>query len=64
MTVYYTKDQLIKKFKGKFINVYAHGHTLWNDKTNRYETVFEVTGKSNTVKENFETPEDIIERFK
>jgi hypothetical protein len=59
-TKYYTKEELIKKFKGKFIDTYPHHHEYWNDKLNRYETVYEVRKVSRTIRENFETPEEVI----
>ena len=56
----YTADQLCKKFKGKFINTYPHHHTYWNEKTNKYETIYEVRGVSLTIRENYNLPEDEI----
>ena len=56
----YTKEQLAKKYKDKFINVYPHHHTYWNKDTNRYETVYEVRGTSSTIKENFQTVDEIL----
>lgn len=56
----YTADQLKKKFKRKYINVYPKHFDYWNEKTNRYQTVYEVRGTSSVVKENFQTVEEIL----
>ena len=56
----YTADQLLKKYKGKFLDAYPHHHEFWSDKTHQYETVWEVRGVSSTIKENFQTPEEVI----
>jgi hypothetical protein len=57
---YYTKEQLLKRYKDKFIDTYPHHYEKWNDKIHQYETVYEVRGISNTIKENFNLPEDCI----
>tara|TARA_Y100000034_G_C6634747_1_gene277261 strand:+ start:280 stop:471 length:192 start_codon:yes stop_codon:yes gene_type:complete len=56
----YTASQLCKKFDGKYIDTYPRHHEYWNDKTNQYETVYEVRGTSKTIKENYNLPEDCI----
>ena len=56
----YTKEQLLKKYKDKYISVYLHHYKYWNDKINKYETVYEVLGVSNTIKENYNLPENCI----
>ena len=59
-TKLYTANELLKKFTGKFIDTYPHHHEFWNDKINRYETVWEVRGTSRTVRENYETPQEVL----
>ena len=58
----YTADQLktLAKFKNKFLDVYPHHYEYRNDKTCKYETVYEIRGMSNTVKENFQTVDEIL----
>ena len=56
----YTAAELIKKYKGKYIDTYPHHYEYWNDTLHRFETVFEVRGVSKTIRENYETPEDCI----
>ena len=53
----YTKNELLKFFKGKFIDVYAH----YNYTTK--ETTFEVRSIKNVIWENHETPEEIINEY-
>ena len=53
----YTKNELLKFFKGKFINVYPH----YNYTTK--ETTFEVHSIKNVIWENHETPEEIINDY-
>ena len=60
MTKTYTADQLRKKYNGKFINVYPRHHEFWNDKIHQYETVYEVRGTSKTIRENYQTVEEIL----
>ena len=59
-TKLYTAQELCKKFAGKYIDVYPHHHTYWNDKIHRYETVYEVRKISRKIRENFNLPEDCI----
>jgi len=56
----YRANELIKKFKEKFIDTYPHHYKYWNDKINKYETVYEVRGISKKIKENYNLPEDCI----
>lgn len=58
----YTKDQLqrLKKFENKFINVYPHHHEYWVDGKG-YETVYEIRGISNTIRENYQTVTELFE---
>ena len=55
----YKADELIKKYSNKYIDVYPH-HTYWNDKTHKYETVYEVRKVSKIIRENCNLPEDCI----
>ena len=57
---YYRKEQLLKKYAGKYIDTCPHHYKYWNDKINKYETVYEVRGVSKTIKENYNLPEDCI----
>ena len=50
----YTKEQLLKKFKGKYINTYKH-----YDYSTR-ETKWEVRGVKNKIWENHNLPEEEI----
>lgn len=50
----YTKQQLIKKYKGKFVDVYGY----YNYKKQCWE--FEVRGTSKVLRENFDLPEDAV----
>ena len=54
----YTKEQLIKKYHGRFIDTYPHHYEV-RDKNNNWVTVYEVRGVKKTIHENFESPEDI-----
>ena len=56
----YTPEQLKKKYRGRYIDVYPHHYEFWNDKTHNYETVYEVRGVSQKIKENYNLPEDAI----
>lgn len=58
----YTPKQLEKKYKDKFINVYPHHHEHYDEKLHRYTTVYEVRGVSETIKENFQTVSEIINK--
>lgn len=58
-TKLYTRNQLCKKFAGKFIDTYPHHYEHRNTTTNKFETVYEVRGVSKTIKENFNLPENI-----
>ena len=56
----YTSNELLKKYKGKFIDTFPHHHEYRNPITHKFETVYEVRGVSKTIKENFQSPEEII----
>ena len=60
----YTIEQLMnwKKFEGKYLNVYPHHYTYWQDGEG-YETVFEIRGISDEVRENYLTVDEIAERI-
>ncbi len=60
-TPLYTKGELLKKYKGKFIDVYPHHYLYRNPTTHQYETVFEVKGVSSKIKENFQSPDEAID---
>jgi len=55
----YTAEQLLKKYKGKFIKVYPY-HYEKKDKHGNWITVYEVLGVKNEIAENYNLPEDII----
>jgi hypothetical protein len=54
----HTKKELVKKYHGKFIDVYPH-HYEKRDASNHWVTLYEVRGCSSKVKENFQSPEEI-----
>lgn len=56
----FTREQLLKTYSNKkvFLNLYPHHYEKWNDKINKFETVFEIRGKSKTQKENFNLIEE------
>ena len=60
MTRKYTAQELLNNFKGKYIKVYPHHFDKWNAKLNKHETTYEVQSRSNTIKEDHKTPEEII----
>lgn len=57
----YTGEQLVslKKFQGKYLNVYPHYYAYWKDGVG-YVTVYEVRGISKAIRENFCSPEEIV----
>ena len=59
----YTSEQLQrwKKFDGKYLNVYPDNFTFWVDGKG-YETVYEVRGISDEIRENYETIGEILSR--
>jgi len=59
-TKLYTATELLRKFKGRFIDTYPHHYDYRNPQTHRFETVYEVRGTSRTVRENYETPEEVL----
>ena len=58
----YTAEQLktLSKFRNKFLDVYPHHYDYWNVKLNQYETVYEIRGISSTIKENFQSVDEIL----
>ncbi len=59
-TPLYTNAEILKKYKGKFIDVADRAFEYRNPKTHKFETVWEVRGVSNTIKENYQSPEEAI----
>ena len=55
----YTAGALIKKFKGKFIDVYPF-HYEKKDNNGNWLTVYEVRKVSDVIRENCNLPEDCI----
>ena len=57
----YTLEQLQrwKKFKGKYLNVYPYHYDYWVDGKG-YETVYEVRGISEEIKENYLSVDEIV----
>ena len=60
MNKLYTAQELKRKYKELFIDVYPHHHEYWNEKLHKYETVWEVRRTSKTRKENYQTVEEIL----
>lgn len=58
---YYTREQLLslKKFKGKYLNVYPHHYDYWKDGVG-FVTVYEVRAMTTEIKENYESVSDIL----
>lgn len=56
----YKRNELKKKFPNQYIDTYPHHYEYWNDKTNKYETVYEVRGVSDIVRENYQLVEEIL----
>ena len=55
----YTKEELIKKYAGEFIDTYPHHFE--KRVNNKWVTTYEVRGVSRTIKENYNDPTvDII----
>lgn len=50
----YSATELIKKYSGKFIDVYPHYDY------DKHEQKYEVRGVSKTIKENYNSPQDSI----
>ena len=55
----YTAEQLIKKYKGKYINTYPY-HYEKKDKQGNWVTLYEVRSIKNKIWENHNLPEDEI----
>lgn len=58
---YYTAAELRKKYTGKFVNTYPLHYTYQDPKSGRWTTVYEVRGVSSTIKENYQTVDEILE---
>lgn len=54
----FTAEQLIKKYRGKYVDVYPHHFELW--KNDKYVTTYEVRGVSRKIRENYNLPEDCV----
>lgn len=54
-----TKQLQGAKYKGKFIDAYPL-HYSQKDKNGKWITVYEIRGVSSTIKENFQTVEEIL----
>ena len=54
----YTAEQLIKKYKGKYINTYPRHYDYQDEKTGDYVTIYEVRSVSSVIKENHNLPEN------
>ena len=54
----FTKEQLVKKYTGKFIDVYPHHYDLMSNDC-KWITTYEVRKVSSTIRENCNPPEDI-----
>ncbi len=54
MSKLYTESELLKKFKGVYINTYP------TYDYSKGEWLYEVRGKSKTIRENYNIPEDEI----
>lgn len=54
---YYTKEQLLKKYKGKYINTYPHFYEQ-RDENGKWITLYEVREVHKTIHENCNLPEE------
>tara|TARA_A100001201_G_C4072321_1_gene196227 strand:+ start:996 stop:1163 length:168 start_codon:yes stop_codon:yes gene_type:complete len=50
----YTKEQLLKKYRGKYVDIYPHYDYMTR------ETTYEVRSVKNTIHENHNPPEEAI----
>ena len=55
----FTADQLIKKYKGRFIRVYPHFYEK-RDSRGNWVTLYEVTGVKRRLCEDYNLPEEAI----
>ena len=55
----YTREEILKKYKGKYIKV--HPHYYEKGIKDDWAVLFEVIGVSKKIKENYQTPEEAIE---
>ena len=56
----YTAEELLKKFKGKFIDTYPRHRERWDDKNHKWITLYEVRSIKRTIHENHQTPEEVL----
>lgn len=54
----YTKEELCKKYRGRFIETYPHHYE--RRVHGKWITLYEVRGTSNYIKENYNLPEAVI----
>jgi len=54
----FTKEQLVKKYHGKFIDTYPH-HTELMGSDYKWITVYEVRKVSSVIRENCNPPEEL-----
>ena len=52
----YTKEQILKRYKGKYIKVIPHFYE--KRKREKWIPLFEITGVSKTIRENYQMPEE------
>jgi len=55
----YTAEELLKKFKGKYINTYPHYYERIDDQ-GKWIILYEVRSVKRTIHENHNLPEDEI----
>ena len=55
----FTKEELLKRFKGKYINTYVY-HYDRKDENGNWIPLYEVRSVSKTIKENHNLPEDCL----
>lgn len=58
-TKLYTKEQVNKKYKDVYVRFYPSHYDFWNDKTNKFETVYSIVKTSKTIKENMTLGQDV-----
>ena len=54
----FTKEQLLQKYKGKFIDVVYHYYEK-HDENGEWITMYEVRCVSSKIRENYKFPEDL-----
>lgn len=55
----YTAEQINKKYNNKYITIYPLHNEYWNDKTNKYQTVYEVRKVYSEIHENTTLGQDV-----